>query len=211
MQSKHWIAWNLFLACVPVVLAYLIAAGAQRFTLQRKQIPWFAWLLPGLLWFAFLPNSCYLFTEWRHFLFDWPFTEVRSSGANGEAMIQTAKQGLVFLLYSVTGIVSFALSIRPIHRLLRQGRFRPAFLAPPFFFLVSLGVWLGLVLRLNSWDMFRHPLFILVRAAEALENFRLLKILILFAGVLWLLYLIVDIWVDGLKQRIELARKMQTE
>ena len=209
MHSKFWIAWNLFLACVPVVLAYLLAAGVQRFTFERRRVPWFAWLPLGLVWFAFLPNSCYLFTEWRHFLFDAPFTEARSAG--GDSLIQAAKQGLVFLLYSAIGIVSFALSIRPVHRLLRKKGLRTILLGPPFFFLVSLGVYLGLILRLNSWDLFRKPLTILIQAAQAMENLRLVKILILFAGTLWLLYILVDIWVDGFKQRIELARKAQAE
>jgi uncharacterized membrane protein len=207
MQSKYWIAWNLLLACVPVALAYLLAIGVERFTLQKKRIPWYAWLPLGLLWFAFLPNSCYLFTEWRHFLFDSPFIDTRSFGMNGGALIQTAKQGLVFLLYSAVGFLSLGLSIRPVHRVLRKAGQHPVWMAPPFFFLVSLGVYLGLILRLNSWELFLSPLRVLAMAAEALENLRLVKILILFAGTLWLLYILVDIWVDGFQQRVEQARK----
>ena len=201
--------WNLFLAFIPIVLAYLLALGVQRFTIQRKRVPWAAWIPLGLLWFAFLPNSCYLFTEWRHFLFDPYFVGTRSAGPNADAMIHTARQGLYFLIYSVTGIVSFALAIRPVHRVLRKAGLRTLWMAPPFFFLVSLGVYLGLVLRLNSWDLFQRPLHIFSQAAEALENLRLLKIIFLFAGLLWLLYVIVDIWVDGFLQRIELAKKAQ--
>jgi uncharacterized membrane protein len=207
MQSKYWIAWNLFLACVPVALAYLLAIGVERFTLKQRRIPWYAWLPLGLLWFAFLPNSCYLFTEWRHFLFDSPFVGTRSYGMNGDALIQTARQGLVFLLYSAVGFLSLGLSIRPVHRMLRKAGQHPVWMAPPFFFLVSLGVYLGLILRLNSWELFLSPLRVLAMAAEALENLRLVKILILFAGTLWLLYILVDIWVDGFQQRIEQARK----
>ncbi|HLK60707.1 MAG TPA: DUF1361 domain-containing protein [Chthonomonadaceae bacterium] len=207
MQSKTWIAWNLFLACVPVALAYLLAIGAERFTLQKKRVPWYAWLPLGLLWFAFLPNTCYLFTEWRHYLFDPFFVGTRRYGPNGEALIQSARQGLVFLLYSAVGFLSLGLSIRPVHRLLRKAGQHPVWMAPPFFFLVSLGVYLGLILRLNSWELFLSPRHVLEIAGESLQNLRLIKVLILFAGTLWLLYLIVDIWVDGVKQRIEQARK----
>ena len=47
MQSASWVLWNLFLAAIPAVLAYLFAWGAERYTVRKKTIPWMAWLAAG--------------------------------------------------------------------------------------------------------------------------------------------------------------------
>src|SRR5262245_53920983 len=71
IQRGHylvWMLWNVFLAVIPVGLAYA-AAGLMHLT-TRRRAPWL-WLAvaPVLaLWLIFLPNSCYLFTEPRHLL-----------------------------------------------------------------------------------------------------------------------------------------------
>src|SRR5262245_2976541 len=115
MQSWQWIFWNIFLAAIPVVAAYLLAMGAERWTVRRKLVPWPVWLPLALIWFAFLPNTCYLLTEWRHFLFDPHFTDLRDAAASNRAlMLRVAKQGLFFLVYSGIGVLCFALSIRHI-------------------------------------------------------------------------------------------------
>src|SRR5712692_8016700 len=62
-----WILWNLFLAVTPVALGYAAAELGRRVTQPRRRWLWFL-LGPVLaLWLIFLPNSCYLFTEPRHF------------------------------------------------------------------------------------------------------------------------------------------------
>lgn len=198
MQSLSWILWNLSLALIPVLAAYLLAFGANALTVQKRRVPWLVWLPLGLFWFAFLPNTCYLLTEWRHFLFEPHFDSVRDAAeSNRSLMLQVAKQGLFFLGYSGFGVLCFALSIRPIEWLLRQGRVNPVPLAVPFFFLNSLGVYMGLIVRLNSWDIVTRPDHVLHIALNALLNLRLLQTILIFAALLWLLYEIVDIWVDG--------------
>lgn len=208
MHSKLWILWNLFLAAIPVGLGYAIAFGAKRLTIDRKRTPWWVWLLPGLVWFAFLPNTCYLLTEWRHFLFDPRFVSIREdAGGNSVVMLTVAKQGLFFFLYSGVGTLCFALSIRPIHRLLRRTRITLGLWAIPFFFLISLGVYMGLNPRLNSWDLLNRPAFVFQIALHAFTNLLLLKTIVEFAAILWALYVIVDMWVDGVNLRFRQAKE----
>jgi len=202
MLSIHWIAWNILLAVIPVAAAYLLAAGIETYSLKPGGITWLIWLPLIVVWFVFLPNTCYLLTEWRHFLYDPIFTTWRmSTDNNSVSRLIVARQGLFFLVYSGVGVVCYTLSIRPIERMLRRTRVNPVLLALPFFFLTSLGVYMGLIRRLNSWDIIKHPLIVWEAAAHAVTTPLLLEVIGVFALLLWLLYEIANIWVDGVAQR----------
>lgn len=198
-----YVPWNLMLAVIPVVLAYMMAAGAERWTLRRKKIPWIVWLPLALAWLVFLPNTCYLLTEWRHFLFDPPMPDlIRRADSDRGIMLDLAAMGLFYLVYSGMGVLLFTLSIRPVAAVLRRAG---AYLLPwgvGFFLLTSLGVYLGLIVRLNSWDLLTRPDYVWDSIAQALGNARLVEVIVLFAGFLWLLYETVNLWVDGVVVRI---------
>src|SRR5262249_2198789 len=143
LQTWRWIFWNISLAVVPVIAASLLAYGAETLTLRQKRVPWWVWTPLALVWLAFLPNTCYLLTEWRHFLFDADFTHLRDAAdTNRVLMLAVAKQGLFFLIYSGIGVLCFTLAIRPIEQLLRHQQVRLPVLGIPFFFLTSLGVYM---------------------------------------------------------------------
>ncbi len=195
------ILWNLFLAALPVFFAGLLTASYAAYQKQGKPWPWFVWLPLGLAWLAFLPNACYLLTEWRHFLFQGlPYALQTYDGRDTKIFI--AKDGLFFLIYSLTGCLCFALAIRPIERLLRKMGGRPALYAAPFFFLISLGVYLGLVIRLNSWNIVTHPARVLEITLLTLSDLQLVKAIVVFGFLLFLLYEILDIFLDGVALRL---------
>ncbi len=203
-QSLEWIELNLLLAAIPAAAGYLIAAGIERWTLRKRKIPWAVWALPILAWLAFLPNTCYLLTEWRHFLFDSHFASVRDDAAdNPFAMLTAAKQSLFFVGYSAIGALCFALSIRPMHHVLRKAKLNVVFWAVPFFLLVSLGTYMGLIVRLNSWDLIQHAPYVFRVFLHAASTPKLAEAIVIFAGLLWLLYIIIDMWVDGFMMRIK--------
>jgi uncharacterized membrane protein len=198
------ILWNLFLALIPVAVAYPLAAGVKRCTLRAKSVPWAVWMPLALIWFVFLPNSCYLLTEWRHFLFDPQFAAIRDAAEwNPIYMVAVAKAGFFFLLYSLSGVLCFTFAIRPIERLLRQARFNLLPLGVPFFLLISLGVYMGLNVRLNSWDLVKAPEAVFQTATRALYSPLLLKMIVIFAVLLWLMYENVDLWADGAALRVK--------
>jgi uncharacterized membrane protein len=64
------------------------------------------------------------------------------------------------------------------------------------FFTVS-GLYLGLVLRFNSWDMLTRPGEVIASAVAVADRPRLLLALLLFGGFLWAAYEAVEIWIDG--------------
>ncbi|HEY3268583.1 MAG TPA: DUF1361 domain-containing protein [Armatimonadota bacterium] len=202
LSSWRWVSWNLFLALLPVAMAYALAWGVGRFTIERRRVPWIAWAPLALVWFAFLPNTCYLLTEWRHFLFDAPMPAlIHEADTDRGLKLTIAAWGLFFLAYSGAGALCWVLGIRPIARTLRRALPNLLPIGAAFFFLASLGVYLGLVIRLNSWDLATRPGFVLATALQAVSKPHLLAVMIVFAALLWLLYLAGDIWVDGLMLR----------
>jgi uncharacterized membrane protein len=197
-----WILWNLFLAAIPVALGYAIGSLGRQAALFRRPWLWLALAPLIILWLIFLPNSCYLFTEPRHF-----FRAVERYGLltrarhNPDAAMGLGLRAGVALLYSAAGALTFALSIRPVKAWMRALGVATAWGAGPFFMLVSLGVYLGLVVRFNSWDLFTRPGDVLVTVAGVTDRPLLLATIIMFGLFLWLAYEVNDIWIDGFALR----------
>ena len=196
------------LAAIPALCAYAMEAGVKL--AHKRRLPVALIIVPlAPVWLAFLPNSCYLLTEWRHFLFDRPYTAMRAAAAVEHAMrLDVAVWGLYFVIYAAIGALCFGLAIRPVARMIGRRRFVRAVLAVPFFFLVSLGVYLGLIVRLNSWDLAARPMLVLRSAREALTRPLIANAIVVFAALLYLLYLAVDVWIDGLALRTGSVRRM---
>jgi uncharacterized membrane protein len=196
------------LAVIPAVAGYIIAAGIERWTIHKRTVPWAVWIIPIIGWLAFLPNTCYLLTEWRHFLFGSRYAAIRDESSNNPfAMLAAARQGLFYIGYSAAGALCFALAIRPMHRVLRKAKLSDVLWAVPFFLLVSVGVYMGLIVRLNSWDLFQRPAYVFQVFAHALSTPRLAEAIVVFAVLLWILYIIIDMWVDGFMMRIKPAHR----
>jgi uncharacterized membrane protein len=198
MGFASWFLWNLFLAVVPVGLAGVVAWLTRGPRQPRSAWLWVC-LAPILcLWLIFLPNSCYLFTEPVHMLSAvekhrlWP-----RARHEADAAIWLGLWTAVSLGYVSAGALCFALSIRPIHSLGRRAGLSPTVWAAPFFLLMAVGVYLGRIVRYNSWDLFTRPHAVVRTAAGLLDRPLLLTGLILFGLFLWLAYLAADIWVDG--------------
>lgn len=188
--------WNLFLAAIPVALAHVISWAEPKSRGSSVRSTGLGVLL--LVWLLFLPNTCYLLTEWRHFFgpLDVSNLYVRAH-YDHRLMILLMLEAAFFFCYSVTGMVAFCLAIRPIARLVRREGDVPWVWGSLLFLVVSLGVFLGLVIRFNSWDFIVRPGNILADIYLVFQHPALSAFLIVFAGVLWIAYFAIDIWVDG--------------
>jgi uncharacterized membrane protein len=203
------VVWNLMLAAVPVVQAYALGwlLGAPR---KHRLLTRVIAVPLTLAWLVFLPNTCYLLTEWRHLLFDPQWEDLLNrTHMDHAAMLRTAEWALLFLGYSGTGVLLFTLSIRPVERWLRSVQTPFYWVAPPLFFVTSLGVYLGLIERLNSWNVVNRPQQVWQEALYALQSHTLLCSIVVFAALLWALYEAVDIWADGVAERIPRIKKDQ--
>lgn len=203
--SVIWIVGNLFLASLPVALAFGIARGLRRDAAAARPLRWGVWLPLLAVWLLFLPNTCYLLTEWRHYLCDIHdrsvYYPIYGRGQYPPAATFSLLSLTAFYLaYTGAGLAAFFLALWPLHRLARQRWGRAAEPArAAVCFLCSLGVFLGLAPRFNSWDVV-HPALasaVLSTALQALLRPLLLASVCAFAAILWLLYALFEIGMDG--------------
>jgi uncharacterized membrane protein len=133
-----YLLWNLALAWVPFVAA--LALDDVRSTPLSLQLPLLA------LWLAFFPNAPYLVTDLIHID---PADRSFTSLLGDATLVSVAPVGLAL------GFSSLMLVERVV-----RGRFggRTA-LAVAVLSLAacSLGIYLGRVVRLNSWDLLTRP------------------------------------------------------
>ena len=186
---------------IPIAIAYgiefLTKAGSRHGVLSKVMVG-----VLGVVWLAFMPNTCYLLTEWRHFLEMLGYTELYTRSAHdGDARLMLMALILFYMCYSGIGMLSFNLAIRPIARIAKDGCIRLWVWTIPFFILMSVGVYLGLIHRFNSWNLLNESASILANIHHLTQQPTLLLYIVFFAGFLWLMYIVTDIWVDGFAHR----------
>jgi uncharacterized membrane protein len=129
-----WLTYNLFLAWLPLAFAFLAIRTEGRMA-----------LIPAVLWLAFLPNAPYLVTDLIHV-----------GEAGGSVPFDAAVIGAAAMLGVVIGGLSLALMQARVAAAL--GTRAGWLFAYGILGLAGLGVYIGRVLRWNSWDAFVRPL-----------------------------------------------------
>lgn len=204
MHVFYWVGWNCGLALLPVALGYIGATLGHIAIARRSLAAWLACAATLSLWLAFVPNTCYLFTEWRHFL---AFVDARDlstrSNSDPSLLFDIAWRALFYACYGGFGALTLAMSIRPIEGLLKRLGVPFWSVAPGLFGALALGVYLGLVLRFNSWDFWSRPMAIVSAILDVPGSPRLLAAIGVFTLLLWGVYEALDIWVDGVAARLK--------
>ncbi len=213
MYFRPWpnVLWNTFLALVPVVLAFVIVRGIRRQSRAHGHVTWALWIPLLFVWLAFLPNTCYLLTEWRHYLETVTQTQVyfqaqRNHDATFDLFLETG----FYVFYTGTGLLCLFLAVWPLDRLARRRLGHWVWPAQALVFAVcALGVFLGLVCRFNSWNLLSADQFHAIVQTIALVFARpvLLGLIGAFGLILWLLYALFDIWMDGAGARLHARRE----
>ncbi len=165
-------AWNLFLAAVPALLAH------NLFRRGRRPSGW--WFL-GLVGFAlFLPNAPYVISDVVHLPGDLSHATSRSSVVLG--LLPS------YAVYMFVGVLSYAYCIGRIRRWLGAQSWDPAWIALELgiHLAAAVGVMLGRVARLNSWDAVIHPFVTLWRSAAAASHPSRVVAVVAFATFLFL-------------------------
>ncbi len=132
--AHEWLAYNLFLAWLPLAFAFVTVRTPGRMA-----------LLPAVAWLAFLPNAPYLVTDLIHV---------------GEGGGDAAYDALLIGIAATVGLVLGGLSLALVQaRVAVAAGARAGWLfAYGVLALAGLGVYIGRVLRWNSWDAFVRPL-----------------------------------------------------
>lgn len=165
IENIPMIVVNSLLALIPPLCGWFM--GKAR--LKVLQIP----LL--LLWFFFLPNTLYTLTDLRYLPYQWH----RVHDAGKWAL------GLQYLLYELLGVGCFLIALITFEHLLarsrwREKRFLLLLCLIVINFCIGVGIVLGRVQRLNSWDIFVNAPSVISAALYNLSNDRLLFFVLLF-------------------------------
>lgn len=197
-ETLRSLAINVGLAFAPVALGLVVAAalGGGKRKPGRVALAMFV----GVVWLAFLPNTCYLLTEWRHLLLSGRWSQMTDSGADDRvALLSAARWALFYAAYSGIGMVCLILAVRPVDMALKLRGFWRGLLGLLLFAAMSVGVYLGLIERYNSWDLAMRPVQIGHTIKHAVTNPRLAISMGVLTVALWLFYWAADIWSVGLR------------
>jgi uncharacterized membrane protein len=137
-SDLDFLLWNMALAWVPFVAA--LALDDVRSTPLSLQLPLLA------LWLVFFPNAPYLVTDLIHI----DPANTTTIGILGDAaLVSVAPVGLAL------GFSSLMLVERAVRE--RSGGRTALATAVLSLLAASLGIYLGRVVRLNSWDLLTRP------------------------------------------------------
>ena len=170
-----FLVWNLFLAWLPLLFAWLAVKWRRRPLLP---------LAAAFLWLLFFPNAPYLVTDLIHLR---PINPV-----------PLWFDMILLLDYALLGLFLCFTSLSIMHGLV-DGRFGA--LAGWLFALGAisaggLGVYIGRFLRWNSWDLFTRPLSLGGDIWSSLDEPRTLAVSGLLALLLLFAYLIFTLMPD---------------
>ncbi len=137
-STYNFLMWNLFLAFVPLGLAWITYYIADNRSTLLVVLLSFSWLL-------FYPNAPYMISDLVHVNENSPIVLYESLLLFSFAML-----ALFFGFYS----------LKIIHLVFkfRMGTLMANVVIWICIILSSTGIYLGRILRLNSWDLFTHPL-----------------------------------------------------
>jgi uncharacterized membrane protein len=197
---------NLTLALIPVILGLLIGWLSWRDT--KFSTKWYLWVPLIFLWVGFLPNTCYLLTEWRHFIdiITQNPEQIRQAPKSKEALLDFLALSTFYVVYSSLGLLTFSMALWPVAHWLKPQRWAK-FL---FFLICALGVYLGLIKRLNTWDVWNHPHTVLNDSVIAVSHPFTVAMIILFSLVIWANYWVFEVFIDGFQLRLRRIKKLNS-
>lgn len=139
LYNDSWMAYNIFLAILPVIFAWLTVSRLRK-TYR---------FIFGILWFLFLPNTIYILTDFIHLIEVW----------HKQSLL--IKYFLVFqyAIFELAGMILYVFAFFPFevllvrnHLLKRKSDRNSIIVAANF--VIGFGMVLGRIERINSWDVF---------------------------------------------------------
>ena len=151
-MSYVFLAWNLLLAYVPLMIANWLNRheGVMRNAVTLG--------LSISAWLLFMPNSFYILTDLFH---------LQTTGGSRPWFDLT-----LILSFAWNGILFGIISIWKMEMLLKRtkGHFISALLIFAVMWLTAFGVYIGRFLRFNSWDIIFNPFPLLTDIVEMIVN-----------------------------------------
>lgn len=155
-ENFSWMAYNILLAVIPVLLAQLFFRSKSAF---MKVILFIAWLF-------FVPNTIYLFTDFLHFV-----EQINEMDFLGAAFL-TVQYAALF----IAGFLTYILSVYPVERKLKLS----SSVIIGINLIIGFGMVIGRVHRLNSWDVIVQTGKVVNTTLETITSPKLFLLAILF-------------------------------
>jgi uncharacterized membrane protein len=177
LRPNFHLSWNLLLALVPLVLSTLL------FEDERTR-GWFWWLGVGLF-AAFLPNAPYALTDVIH-LFE------RFDAEPDLPVWATVLLVIEFSVYILVCFQAYVLSLMSfVAYLQRHGlRCRSIAVELPVSAFCAVGIYLGRIQRLNSWNVVTAPRRVLHQTVHGLVHSQPAQSIVVAFVVITMLYYI---------------------
>ena len=169
-----FLIWNLFLAFIPLGIAWWIS-NCKPLAQNAFYKGFFTFL-----WLLFLPNAPYVLTDFVHL-------ERKSD-------LQFIYDFTLLTFFSLFSLYMGLLSLVVMHEFWKPKLKKKVLQILPFliFTLCGYGIYLGRILRFNSWDLFTRPLTLFKEVAyfikHPFENWPILAISLFLGLMLTVMY-----------------------
>ncbi|PSF36603.1 DUF1361 domain-containing protein [Aphanothece hegewaldii CCALA 016] len=187
--SHSFMAWNLFLAFIPLVLSIFLF----RFSQKRSLFWWFIFLT----FLAFLPNAPYVLTDVIHLI-----DLIRFGFSVWIITLVLIPQYTFFIL---AGFIAYVLSVINLGFYLENQGYRKYVLSSELIIhlLSGIGIYLGRFQRFNSWDFVTRPIYLLKISIEQLTDKEPILVIIITTFVITFLYWLLKQVILGLELRFK--------
>jgi uncharacterized membrane protein len=181
--TYKFLVWNLFLAWIPLVAAY-----GLRKAFENQSRKWIPVIILSTVWLLFLPNSPYILTDLVH---------LEDRGMSGHDIHLLFDATLIFA-FALTGLLTGFVSLYWVHRVLdRIFHHRISWLlVAGILVLTGYGVYLGRVVRWNSWDILVSPRSLLVDVLTEITHYTAYSLTALFSTFLLFCYLMMHAFIS---------------
>lgn len=176
-----FLIWNLFLAWIPFIIAYL----TYTLTLKRR---WVYVVIPiaAFFWMIFFPNAPYILTDFQHLATHWTDLPVWYDV-------------MMLIWFAFTGLLLGMVSLFLMQEIIRRefGRWVGWGFVALVAGLSSTGIYMGRFLRWNSWDILLNPADIALYAIQSARTPSLQSIAFTGLFAAFFLFLYVTLYTFG--------------
>ena len=168
-----FLPWNLGLAWIPLGISSVMTKRSKKVSSVGRQ-----GVLCGL-WLLFYPNAAYIVTDLVHL--------------KARPGVSSAYDFLLIAAFAITGLLLAYISLAQLHQVVKRrwGKMAGWFFVGVVMAMTSFGIYLGRVLRWNSWDVFTHPAAVfsdIVYVLHALTQPLTMIVMLIFSAALFLFY-----------------------
>ncbi len=169
-----FLPWNLLLAYMPLVIQRNAPIGSS----SARQ------LVLGLVWLLFLPNAPYIITDFIH-----PLQLSLSAEVDADVTIlafgAVASAALLGMRWFLRSLLHFEHQLQAL-QIARSAR---QLLLALVLVATGCGIWLGRVLRFNTWDVIAQPLSLVRDSLHFIATPQYTCLILLTTLLLWICWL----------------------